>query len=725
MRSLSVLAMLPFLASCKCTPDRPGAASVVRARAAAESELDDELPDPDAGDLPHIKERGELRVLVARPAELALGRRPSPEGRERDLVLQLAERIGLRVHFIEVAARDRLLPYLLAGRADMVAAQLTVTEGRAKQVTFTRPVDRVSEHLVCKRGDTKAPRTLADLNGRTVHVRASSSFAETLAKLQAGSVPDLHVVYVREDLDSDTLAYDVGRGARPLTVLDSHMLSAIQAYNEDVESCLVLAQGREIAWAMRPSTPQLKAAADAFLVEKALTGHTEAPFTGDLTGIRERGVLRVLTRNNPVTYFVYRGEQLGFEYELAKSLAQHLGVRLEMVVPPSRDELLPWLLQGKGDLIAASLSVTPERLRKVAFSAPYLYVRELVVQRAGRPRLGSLQALRGKSILVRRSSSYYESLQALAARYGPFNIQLAPEDLETEQLVAMVANGEAEYTVADSHLLAVELTYAVEVEPALLLAEGEQERISTDELASVRLDASSLGATSLAFAVRPSSKELKAAVDAFLAQYYRSLDYNVAIKRYFQDARAIRRAKEERMGVSGRLSPYDDLIKKYSLRYGFDWRLMAAQAYQESHFDPSAKSWVGAIGLFQLMPATGRELGFDSLGEPEANVHAAIKYMSRLVGQFDNSLAFKDRVRFALAAFNAGRGHVLDARRLAQAKGWDPDRWFHNVEQAMLLLEQSAYYSKTRYGYCRGSEPVSYVSRIQNRYDNYIKAVGE
>lgn len=170
-----------------------------------------------------------------------------------------------------------------------------------------------------------------------------------------------------------------------------------------------------------------------------------------------------------------------------------------------------------------------------------------------------------------------------------------------------------------------------------------------------------------------------------------------------------------------RLSPFDDVIRASARRYGLDWRLVAAQMYQESRFDPEARSWVGAVGLLQVMPRTGAELGFSNLADPDENIQAGTRYFAQLLERFESDLPVQQRVRFALAAYNAGLDHVLDARLLAKQKGWDPNRWFRNVEKAMLLLEQARWYRTVRRGYCRGSEPVAYVSHIQTTYDAYAR----
>jgi membrane-bound lytic murein transglycosylase F len=191
-------------------------------------------------------------------------------------------------------------------------------------------------------------------------------------------------------------------------------------------------------------------------------------------------------------------------------------------------------------------------------------------------------------------------------------------------------------------------------------------------------------------------------------------------KKYFENDKRMAELRAEESTGSGRISPFDDLVRRVARRHGLDWRLVLAQMYQESRFDPKARSWAGAVGLLQVMPRTGRELGFRNLEDPESNIRAGVKYLAQLISRTDRGLPMRQRIRFALAGYNAGMGHVQDARRLARRRGLDPDRWFGNVEEAMLLLEKPDYYSRAQHGYCRGREPKAYVSRIQSKYDGYV-----
>jgi membrane-bound lytic murein transglycosylase F len=419
--------------------------------------------------------------------------------------------------------------------------------------------------------------------------------------------------------------------------------------------------------------------------------------------VKKHRVLRVLTRNNAVSYFLLRAEAAGFDHDLVKRFADGQDVRLQMVVPPSHADLVPWLLQGKGDVIAASYTVTPERGKHVAFSVPYLEIQEQLVQRASEPLLKSVDDLRGRRIRVRPGSSYLSTLERLRAKGAHLTIELAPPDEETEQLIAGVAAGEVDLTVADTHIYQAERVWRTDIVAAFPLEPEERKQ--------------------LAFAVRPADRELKAALDRFVRQAYKGLEYNMAWRRYFEDGRIASEVRAQDAGTLQGLSSWDPLFRKYADQYGFDWRLLAAQAYQESRFDPQARSLAGAVGLFQVLPRTAKEMGFVRLEDPEEGAHAGIKHLARMADRLETTLPVQQRMRFALAAYNCGWGHLADARQLARAKALDPDKWFKNVERAMLLLQRPENYARARHGYVRGTEPVRYVSEIQTRYENYLKLV--
>lgn len=227
----------------------------------------------------------------------------------------------------------------------------------------------------------------------------------------------------------------------------------------------------------------------------------------------------------------------------------------------------------------------------------------------------------------------------------------------------------------------------------------------------------------IGWAIRPGAVKLKAAIDAFFTSgpyEPKALHYNILHRRYFESKRQARRAVSAgRADLEGRISEYDVLMKKYAARRGLDWRMVAAQIFQESRFDPHARSWAGAVGLMQIMPGTAAEMGIDDPVDPEQNVRAGTTYMARLLDRFEKSIPYRQRYHLALASYNAGYGHVADARRLTRRRGLDPDRWLGNVEQAMLLLSRPQFHRQSRYGYVRGQEPVTYVATIQRLYNHY------
>lgn len=665
------------------------------------------------GDLRQILKRKELRVLIHGDGQDYLPRPGLPALNDIAEAEAFARSLDIEPVFVLVETYADLIPALIEGRGDIIAAQLTVTRKRARKVAFTRPTLGTAEILVGREGAQNLPTSVEQLDGREVYVRASSAYAGTLDELtQQRNGPKIQIVPVGEHETTEQIVASVADGRRELTVADAHLLDAMQTYAGGFVRLFPLTEKRQIAWAVRKRSRKLLDALNRFKQSRALTKHTQRTATPDLEGIKKRGVLRVLTRNNALTYLLYRGGQFGFDYDLSALLAEALDVRLEMLVVPSRDQLIPWLLEGRGDMIAASMTVTDARKEKVGFTRPYLFVDEVIVLPRRAKGLETVEALAGKTVYVRASSSYAQTLRALQQKGIAVKIGEVPEDMETEEIIEAVGKKKYDMTVADSHILNVELSYGTRVKAGPALTQAPEVEDKEDHYAPT-------GGKNIAFAVRPDSVQLKAFIDGWLEKNYRGRRYNILKRRYLVSGRKVRRYRRGRTGRTGQISSYDRIIKKYAQRYGFDWRLLAAQAYVESRFNPKAQSWVGAKGLFQVMPRTGASMGFYKLEDPDTGTHAGVKYMDRLVRRFDPKLPFRQRVRFALAAYNAGLGHVIDARELAREQGLDPDRWFKNVEKAMLLLSKPEYYRKARYGYCRGKEPVAYVSHIQRKYQAY------
>ena len=655
----------------------------------------------ESGDLPALRKHGYLRILNPPSAHIEhLPRHGFPREVEETLLNSLAESMGLTLVHVTVKRHEDLVPALLEGKGDVIGGNFTITSQRKEQIAFSVPVGIIQEQLVTRLNDD-AIKKLDDLKGRTIVVRRSSAFWETATALKE-KYSDIQIQQAPEHLDTEQILDRVAHGEFDLTIADSNLMRAVLVYRSDLRTALNLTKDRPVAWGVRANSHALLAALNVFLTDTKLAHSRPIISRDDLPGIQQKGVLRVLTRNNPATYFLWRGELLGFEYELARHFAERYNLRVEMVVPPSRDDLIPWLLEGKGDVIAASMTISTQReAQGVVFSKPYFKASEILVGRAKEPegRLKRPEDLAARTVVVRRSSSYWQTIESLKKQGLPMILKAAPEEFETEEIIAHVATGEYDLTVADSHLLDIELTWREDIRAMFPVTDPEPH----------------------GWAVRATNPVLREAINQYLKKEYRGLFYNITLKKYFKNARIIRTHVESRASRTGSLSPYDDLVQQYAERYGFDWRLIVAQMYQESRFDPDARSWAGAVGLMQVLPRTAKSLGFSAVRSPQEGIHVGVKYLNWVRDRFEPELPVEDRMWFTLAAYNAGYGHVMDARRLARKLDLNPNRWFAHVEKAMRLLSRRKYARQARHGYCRGSEPVKYVRKIKERYEAYLQ----
>jgi membrane-bound lytic murein transglycosylase MltF len=425
------------------------------------------------------------------------------------------------------------------------------------------------------------------------------------------------------------------------------------------------------------------------------------PFRGDLDGMLKRRVIRVLTVQNPVLYFVDRGREVGMTYESIQAFEKHLNqkvgnqvVRVHVVaIPVARDQLIPWLLEGKGDIAAAQLTITPERQKQVDFSVPVATgITEVLVTGPDAPPASSLDELSGRELYVRLSSSYAEHLRMLNARFeregkAPVKIVPADENLETGDILEMVSAGLVPATVADSFTADLYTQIFPNLRKHSDVASRPQQ---------------------IAWAFRKNSPRLAAEVNAFLKTHGQgTLAGNVLINKYLKTTKWVRNARSDE--DRARFLSMVELFRKYSDRYEMDYLLMAAQGYQESGLDQSKRSPVGAIGVMQVMPATARDkaVNIPDITELENNIHAGIKYNRWMEDNFYNEPGIhpRDKALFAFASYNAGPGRVAGLRKEAAAQGLDPDKWFNNVE---LVAAKRI-----------GRETVTYVANIYKYYLAY------
>ena len=423
-------------------------------------------------------------------------------------------------------------------------------------------------------------------------------------------------------------------------------------------------------------------------------------WTGDFGGMIQRRVIRALVAPSRTSYWLNGARQTGAEYELLKAFQQEINnhykaqgkhILIHVVfIPTARDQLIPGLLEGRGDIAAGILTVTPERLEQVDFGAPFFHgVREIAVTGPASPELSSIDDLSGKEVFVRKSSSYWTHLERLNERFiqeqkPPVVLKAAPEDLQDDDLLEMVNAGLVDIIVVDRYqaLLWSKVFKKLKPHGGIVIHAGGD----------------------LAWMIRKNSPKLKAEIAEFAKQHGgKSAFGNELIKKYGGDGnpRVVKQATSAR--EIKKFQKTVEFFRKYGAQYDMDYLLMVAQGYQESLLDQNARSSVGAIGVMQLMPATGKEMKTGDVTLLEPNIHAGIKYMRFLRDRFFESdpMTTRDKILFSFAAYNAGPGRVQKLRKEAKQRGLDPNVWFNNVEviAARRIGEQTVTYVANIYKY--------------------------
>ena len=434
----------------------------------------------------------------------------------------------------------------------------------------------------------------------------------------------------------------------------------------------------------------------------------------DLEGIKKRGKLRALTTYSGTTYFLYKGRTMGFEYELLQRLCEALEVDLEMVIARDENELMDMLIRGEGDIIAYGYTILNERKGKIAFTEPLYLSNQVLVQRKPsnwrRMKLHQIKKqmitdpiqLIGDTVSVKKNSSYASRLRNLNTELGgTIHIDTIDGRLTTEEIIKKVADGDLKYTVVDQNIGYINASYYPNLDVSTKISFSQQ----------------------IAWGTRKNSPKLLVEVNKWIEDFTKTVDYHVIYNKYYKNKRRYKaRVASEFYSISdNKISPYDDMIKKYADKIGWDWRLVASVTYQESQFEPESKSWAGARGLMQIMPATARELNISDPSDPYESIRGGTAYLQQVWGKHENVTDSIQRIKFTLASYNCGYAHLKDAQRIAKRKDWDPIVWDDNVELAILDLASPEYYNSEgiRYGYVRGTEPYNYVRQIFERYEHY------
>lgn len=434
----------------------------------------------------------------------------------------------------------------------------------------------------------------------------------------------------------------------------------------------------------------------------------------DLPDIIKRGKLVVLAENSSTSYFNYKGRQMGFEYEILQQFAESIGVELEVQVVKNLDSLIIKLNKGEGDIIACNYTITKDRGKKISFSAPFAQTQQVLIQRKPdgwkemkedewmEEMIVAPTDLAQKEVRVWKNSSYYQRLVHLQDEIGDtIFIQGIEGTIGGEELIEMVSTGLIDYTVAEDNVAKVNEQFF--------------DNLYTDLDLSVK--------QKMAFGLRKSSPLLKAKLDSWLLEFMEKPTYKYIYRKYFEMKHVATKTKNSNVVLNGdRISQFDDLFRKAADFSGWDWRLLASVAYQESKFNPEIQSFGGAYGMMQFMPNTGPHYGVYPDSPPSVQIMGGAKKLMADEKFWKDVPDELERKKFALASYNAGRGHIQDAVKLARKHGKNPHRWEDNVELMLLNLSKQEYYQDpvVRNGMMRGTTTYRYIRDVMERYMNWV-----
>ena len=450
--------------------------------------------------------------------------------------------------------------------------------------------------------------------------------------------------------------------------------------------------------------------------DKTVVGQADEERKDDLKEILKQNKLTILAENSANSYFIYRGQKMGLEYEILKEFAREIGVKLEVKIVENLDNIIDKLNQGEGDIIACNYTVTKERRKKIDFSNTFMRTSQVLIQR--KPEgwrdmrrkewkselINDPVNLAQKKVYVWKNSSYYERLVNLQNELGdtiflePLNGDIIPEDV-----IDMVDKGFIDYTVTDRNVALINQRFYPNIDATLELSVKQK----------------------IAFGIRKNSPLLRKRLNNWLDKFMKTATFKYIKHKYLNMSNFSSKSKGNYSSLKGNvISQYDDIIKKSASEANWDWRLLAALIFQESKFRMHQESWAGAYGLMQFMPSVGPSYGVYPDSPPDIQIRGGMKKLKDDLKGWKSIPDSIQRIKFTLATYNAGLGHVLDAQRLAKKNGKDPLIWDNNVEEYIKLLSQPKYYHDPvcYYGYVRGSETYNYVREIFIRYTEYTSA---
>ncbi len=426
----------------------------------------------------------------------------------------------------------------------------------------------------------------------------------------------------------------------------------------------------------------------------------ERPIAFDLDKIKERGFLRAIVDDAPTSFYVYKGRRMGYEFEMLRNLASSLGVRLHLIVSSDIDEAYHMLNKGKADIIAMNLPINLEMNQRVAYTKPMGQLGTVLVQRKDVAQVASLDELDNRIVHIGKDAVYKNQLCNLQSN-KQISLAIIEETSDSDQLVQRVAKKEIDFTIVNRVVGLVQAKKNKELDVSLEVSPK----------------------TDVAWAVRKNAPELKSVVDSWLTKRTKSGYTKILKDKYFENStnRYYRNTSLYSSLAGNTISPFDEIIKKGADHLGWDWRLLASLVYKESGFDTTATSYAGATGLLQLMPVTLERFGVENPSDPLESLMGGVNYLKYLDKFWRKRITdSNERIKFVLASYNVGHGHVEDAWRLTIRYGANPNEW-GDVSHYMKLKSDPEFYQDAvvKNGFAKGNVPVNYVEDILILYDSY------
>ena len=669
-----------------------------------------------------IKNRGSLIVgTINNPIYYFIGNE-GESGLEYELAKNFADYLGVRLQIKTLENNDQLFNELENNNIDIAAANLLFQPQRAEKFQLGPSYTSASWQLVYKKGENR-PKDLAQVQQEII-ISAGEDL-EKLLSLAQKKLPALKWQNNKQ-LTQEELLIQVAEGKIPYTIANSIDVAAAQQIRPNLAIAFDLTDEMTVHWYLsNKSYNELQAGLLDFMnnaIETGLIDRIEEKYFRHITAfalllwavdmvfpwqkimqseqnpytaIKNRGSLIVGTINNPIYYFIGNEGESGLEYELAKNFADYLGVRLQIKTLENNDQLFNELENNNIDIAAANLLFQPQRAEKFQLGPSYTSASWQLVYKKGENRPKDLAQVQQEIIIS--AGEDLEKLLSLAQKKLPALKWQNNKQLTQEELLIQVAEGKIPYTIANS----IDVAAAQQIRPNLAIAFD-----LTDEM------------TVHWYLSNKSYNELQAGLLDFMNNAIETGLIDRIEEKYFRHITAFDYVDTQAYleAVEKILPQYQPLFEKY--KGNLDWRLLAAVAYQESHWDPYATSPTGVRGMMMLTKDTAVRMNINNRTDAEQSIKAGSEYLHWLLDQMPDSIPEEDRIWYSLAAYNMGLGHILDARRLTKKLGGNPDNWL-DVKNNLQLLSEKRHYSNLKYGYARGYEAYQYVENIR-RYMNSI-----